>query len=220
MPELSDIFDTKPQAKKEEEVEVIFDENFSYEGYQVVRSEFFAHMREPGITFNNCKVNLNAACLRRLPEVDYVQFLVNPTSKILAVRPCTEDAKDSFLWCNTKPNGKRMPRYITCRIFFAKISELMGWNPEYRYKMVGKIIRSNDDYLIIFDLKATEVFQHVSRKDGTVRASRNPTFPAEWRNQFGLPVEEHKKLLQVNIFDGYTVFGVKDKRDNHSNTTE
>lgn len=216
MAEFSELFETKPK----EEADVIFDENFSYKGYQVVRSEFFAHMREPGITFNNCKVNLNAACLRRLPEVEFVQFLVNPITKILAVRPCTEEAKDSFLWCHRKPDGKRMPRCITCRMFFAKIAELMDWNPEYRYKMVGKIIRSNEDYLIIFDLKATEVFQRVKREDGTVRASRNPTFPAEWRNQFGLPVDEHKKLLQVNIFDGYTVFGVKDRKNSRSNTTE
>lgn len=215
MPELDDVF--KKKEKRSNEIEIIVDENFSYDGYQVVRSEFFAHMREPGITFNNCKVNLNTACIRRLPEVDYVQFLVNPNTKTLVIQPCSEEDKDSFLWCITKPDGKRTPRYITCKVFFAMMAELMDWNPEYRYKMIGKIISKNNNYLIVFDLKSTEVFQHINRKDGTVKPSRNPSFPAEWRNQFGLPVEEHKKLLQVNIFDGYTVFGVKDKRENHKN---
>lgn len=199
-----------------DEGDVIIDENFSYEGYQVVRGEFFAHLREPGISFNDCKVNVNTACIRRLEEVDYVQFLVNPNSKILAVRPCTEDAKDSFKWCYEKKDGKRTPRYISCKMFFAKISELMGWNPNYRYKILGKIIRSESDYLIIFDLTSTEVYEKASRKDGGKTKSRTPIFPAEWRTQFGLPVEEHQKLLQVNIFDGYTVFGVK---DNGSKTT-
>lgn len=32
------------------------DISFSYDGYQVVRSEFFAHISEPSISFNNCKV--------------------------------------------------------------------------------------------------------------------------------------------------------------------
>ena len=54
------------------------EEPFSYDGYQVVRGEFFAHIYEPSITFNNCKVNVNTACLNRLPTVSYVQFLVNP----------------------------------------------------------------------------------------------------------------------------------------------
>lgn len=216
MPDIDEIMNPEPRPTRNEE-EIIIDENFSYEGYQVVRGEFFAHLREPGITFSNCKVNLNAACLKRLPEVDYVQFLVNPTTQILAVRPCTEEAKDSFLWCHTRVDGKRVPRVITCRMFFAKLSELMDWNPEYRYKIMGKIMKSGDEYLILFDLKSTEVFQRITLTDGRKRTSRTPSFPAEWRNQFGLPVEEHKKLLQVNIFDGYTVFGIKDKKPSQQN---
>ena len=37
-----------------------------------------------------------------------------------------------------------------------------------------------------------------------------PVFPQEWQNQFGLPFEEHRKSLQVNIFDGYAVYGFKE----------
>ena len=36
--------------------------------------------------------------------------------------------------------------------------------------------------------------------------------PAEWKNQFGIPFSEHKKALQVNMFDGYTVFSVKEEK--------
>ena len=68
-------------------------------------------------------------------------------------------------------------------------------------KMIGKIISKNGHYLIVFDLNSTEMFRHATRDEGTNKPSRNPIFPAEWKNQFGLPVEEHKKLLQVNIFD-------------------
>lgn len=193
------------------DAEIFEDENFSYDGYQVVRGEFFAHVYEPSITFNNCKVSLNTACIKKLPTVEYVQILVNPDSMKLVVRPCQEDDKDSFLWCITK-NGKRKPKQITCRMFFAKLVSLMDWNPNYRYKLLGKIIKSDEQYLIIFDLTATETYQRTIKDDGKVRTSRIPTFPAEWQNQFGLPVEEHQKLLQVNIFDGYTVFGIQEKK--------
>lgn len=185
------------------------DENFSYDGYQVVRSEFFSHIYEPSISFNNCKIQFNTACLKKLPTVDFVQFLVNPTTQSLAVRPCLEDDKDSFAWCNTK-NGKRKPRQITGRLFFAKIVSLMGWNPNHRYKLLGKIIRRGDEYLILFDLTATEVYQRISKEGEKPKNSRTPVFPSEWKDQFGLPVEEHRKSLQVNTFDGYTVFSVQD----------
>lgn len=186
------------------------DDNFSYDGYQVVRGEFFAHVYEPSITFNKCKVSLNAACLHRLPDVEYVQILVNKEDKKLAVCPCNEDDKDSFRWCTAK-TGKRKPKQITCRIFFAKIVELMGWNPDYRYKLLGKLIKSGDEYLFVFDLTATEIYMRILREGEKPKTSRTPVFPVEWHNQFGLPVEEHRKLLQVNIFNDFTVFGIQDK---------
>lgn len=186
------------------------DETFSYDGYQVVRGEFFAHMHEPAITFNRCRLSLNTACLNRLPDVKYVQILVNPGERKLAVRPCTEDEKDSFQWRTVK-GTKLRPKQITCRVFFAKIVNMMDWNPDNRYKLLGKLIHSGDDYLYIFDLTATEVYQQVLINGEKPKNSRTPVYPAEWQNQFGLPVEEHQKLLQVNIFNGYTVFGVKDK---------
>ena len=197
-------------AATEPDIEIEQDDTFSYDGYQVVRGEFFAHIYEPSITFNRYKVSLNTACIRKLPNVDYVQILVNPDTLKLAVRPCEEDEKDSFLWCSEK-DGKRKAKQITCRLFFAKIVNLMGWNADYRYKLLGKIIHSGDENLIIFDLTATEIYQRIAKEGEKVKTSRTPIFPAEWQNQFGLPIEEHKKLLQVNIFDGYTVFGLQDK---------
>ncbi|HBI73832.1 MAG TPA: integrase [Ruminococcaceae bacterium] len=185
------------------------DDVFSYDGYQVVRREFFAHVYEPSITFNKCKISVNTACLKRLPNVDYVQILVNPEKKKLAIRASNEDEKDSFLWCTTR-GEKRKPRQIICRMFFAKVIQLMGWNPDYRYKMIGKLIQSGGEYLFIFDLTATEIYQRFLSDGEKAKTSRIPVFPAEWQNQFGLPVEEHRRLLQVNIFDGYTVFGIKD----------
>jgi len=201
-------------------IDAIEDNNFSYDGYQVVRGEYFAHIYEPSITFNRCKVSLNTASIKRLPDVDYVQILVNSEENKLAVRPCSEDEKDSFPWCTSK----RKPKQITCRVFFAKIVDLMDWNPEYRYKLLGKLIKSDNEYLFIFDLTATEIYQRTMQEGEKPKTSRTPVFPAQWQNQFGLPVDEHRKQLQVNIFNGYTVFGIKDKekavQEKHDNVTQ
>lgn len=202
-----------------DDADIIIDNNFSLEGFQVVRGEFFAHMYEPSITFNNCKVTLNTACIKKLPFVNYIQFLVNRDTMKLVVRPCSEEVKDSFLWCTEKA-GKRKPKQITCRVFFAKLVALMKWNPDYRYKMLGKIINNGEEYLIVFDLTATETYQRIIKDGEKPRTSRTPIFPEEWKDQFGLPVEEHKKLLQVNIFDGYTVFGLQNEKEELPNGEE
>ena len=57
------------------------EEVFSYDGYQVVRGEFFAHTFEPSITFCDSKVYVNMACLNRMPDVEYIQILINQQTK-------------------------------------------------------------------------------------------------------------------------------------------
>jgi len=201
----------------DEEAEIITDEDFSYDGYQVVRGEFFAHVQEPSITFNNCRVALNTACIRKLPTVEYVQILVNPETMKLAVRPCNEDDKDSLLWCTTK-NGKRKPKQITCRMFFAKVADMMGWDPENKYRIMGNLLHSNGETLIVFDLSATETYRRIEREGKKPTNSRIPVFPEEWKNQFGLPYSEHQQSMQIDIFDGYAVYTIKDNSKSEKDT--
>ena len=187
--------------------------DFSYDGFQVVRGEFFAHLFEPSITFNKCKVYVNMACIKKLPNVEYVQILVNSEEMKLAIKPCNAEEKDSFLWCTSK----RKPRQISGKIFSGMISDLMNWNPNYRYKLLGKFIKSNGDYLFIFDLKSSEMYERkIDEISGKPKTSRTPIFPAEWKNQFGLPVEEHKKQLQIDLFNGFAIFGLEDKKNTNT----
>lgn len=186
-------------------------ETFDFDGFQVVRREFFAHLNEPSISLTNAKLKVNSTCLAKFPQTEYVQVLVNQTTKILAIRPCQEGDKDSFLWCSLS-KGKRKPKEVTCRLFIAKVISMMDWNPDYRYKILGKLVHANGQFLIAFDLTATEVYQRISGENDKPKMSRTPVYPASWQNQFGLPVNEHRKALQINIFDGYAVYAIKDKK--------
>jgi len=198
----------QPSLKSGDEI-VEVDADFNFDDFQVVRREFFAHMNEPSVSFNNCKFYVNMACLNKFPETTWVQILINRQTKIMALRPCSEGMKDSFEWCTIK--GKRKPKQTTCKLFFAKIVSLMDWNPDYRYKMLGKLIHANGEYLIAFDLTATEVYKRTFVEGAKPKTSRTPVFPAEWQDQFGLPFNEHRQSMQVNIFDGYAVYSIKDE---------
>ena len=157
--------------------------DFNYDGYQVVRREFFAHINEPSVTFNNYKFYVNTACLNRFPQVDYVQVLVNQESRILAIRPCRAEDRDACAGAPTAPadaNRNRSP----ARFFFAKVFSLMDWNLDYRYKLLGRIIHARDEWLIAFDLTATEVYQRVQKDGQKPKSSRTPVFPEGWKTQF------------------------------------
>lgn len=212
------IADAMPEEPAQPEVDVSglkpddFEEksDFDYDGYQVVRREFFAHIAEPSITFCDYKVSVNQACLNKLPNVEYVQMLVNSATKTLALRPCNEFDRDSFPWAT----AKRKPKSTTCKVLFVLLIRLMGWNPDYRYKMLGKLVHSNGEWLYVFDLTAFEVFQRTVLDDGKVKASRKGILPGEWEGQFGLPFAEHQKTLKINTFEGYAVLTVREKRKN------
>ena len=86
----------------------------------------------------------------------------------------------------------------------------MDWNPDYRYKLLGKLIHANGQYMIAFDLTATEVYQRIFPEGAKPKTSRTPVFPAGWQDQFGLPYTEHQQSMQINIFDGYAIYSIKD----------
>ena len=195
---------------------IISDESFSYEGYQVVRGEFFAHLFEPSVTFKDEKVSVNAACLNKLPDIDYVQFLVNPNEKKLAVKPCSEEMKDSFSWAAKNDQGKRKPKQISCKMFFAKVMKLMDWDPRYRYKILGKLIRTKTDILFVFDLTSAETY--IKKRKGSEDTGRKAFYPDDWMNQFGVPVKDHQDLTMVSIFDDYTVFRIDKNEEREGNT--
>lgn len=142
---MNDFSDVPSLSTNDEVVDMGTD--FDFEGFQVVRREFFAHLHEPSVTFNNYKFYVNCACLNKFPEASFVQVLVNQETKIMALRPCVENARDSFAWCGISKK-KRSPRQITCKLFFAKMFSLMDWNPDYRYKLLGRLIHANGKYML------------------------------------------------------------------------
>ena len=190
------------------QLEIIEDDSFSFEDFQVVRGEFFAHVFEPSITLSDSKVYVNTACVKKLPETEYIQLLINKEKKKLVVRPCAEDERDSFRWCSA--TAKRTPKQVTCRPFFAMICEEMGWDPNYRYKFLGKMIRSRGESIFLFDLTAPEIYLREISDEGKVKNSRKPSYPEQWKNQFGIPVSQHAIQTKLNVFDGYTVITIAD----------
>ena len=50
---------------------------FSYDGYQVVRKELFAHLRDPAITIRKDSVTFNTACINGMEDVVYIHMMFN-----------------------------------------------------------------------------------------------------------------------------------------------
>lgn len=199
--------------------------DFSYDGYQVVRRELFAHQREAAAVIRKDSITFNTACIAGLEDAVYVQILVNPDNKRMVVRKCGENDKDALRWCIAKPD-KRKSRKVTGKIFAAKLYDLMDWSTECRYKILGHKIEIAGEYIYIFDLTEHEIYMErkkVEKIEENANASevpvssdekntaekissRKPYYPENWRDSFGLPVDIHKNALEVDSVNGYTSF--------------
>jgi hypothetical protein len=178
--------------------------------YEIVRPEFFAHIKEPALTINVDKMSVNTACVRLMPEVEYVQILVNRTEKKLLLKPCDEIEITGYRWGRTK-NGKRYPSPRTGELFVLTLCELMDWNPDYRYKVLGKVVKAKGQAVIAFDLTSSECFPKVINRDGKKVSSRQSIFAEQWDGKFGPTYSESQRSLEVKTFDNYTVITVNGK---------
>ncbi len=208
----NDLHKNDNQLDSSEETQEDQLEDIELNGFQFVRTEFFAHIHEPSFTFNDGKVGVNTASVRKLPNSEYIQILINKETHMMVIKPCDEFDLFSFQWGQTK-NGKRFPRQVTARLFFMKVCDLMGWNPQHRYKILGKLCRANGQFIIAFNLNDFSTYERTITADGKRKVSRTPVLPAEWKDQFGVPYEEHKKALQINMFDGYALFSLTEKAE-------
>ena len=197
----------KPLSKEEraEAARIAMEAGFSFDGYQVVRREFFSHKFDPTLTIKGNSITFNNACISKLEQVVYVQVLVNPDTEKLVIRPCEEGARDAIRWCVAR-DDKRKSREITCGLFTAKLFEMMGWEQLYRYKLQGTKINYQGEQLYVFDLTSTEIFLPSVKDPENPKAKAKPgktVYRADWRDSFGIPVVEHTMSTQVNLMDGY-----------------
>jgi len=167
-------------------------------GYQVTKAEFFAHLREPSITIWKEKVKFNMACIRRFPGITHIQLLVHPEQKRLIIRPCDTDTPDSLRWVSGGGEKELRNKEMTCRVFAAKLFDLMKWDTAYRYKLLGKPAVSGKEVLFLFKLTDFELFVST-----TVSKRRAPYYPEDWRDYFGTPVEQHEEAYRIDLADGY-----------------
>ena len=213
MPLMKDPVVVIDRDAKAEELE----STFSYSGYQVVRKELFAHLRDPAIVIRTDSITFNTACITGLKDVVYVHVMFNSDLKRIVIRGCNENDRDALRWCVVKPD-KRKSRKMTCKLFAELIYKEMGWDSECRYKMLGYKISFDGETLYVFDLLVPEIFHESQKnKEGEsapkaqemkLTETRKGFYRDDIAGTFGVPVEEHLKESEIRQMDGYVSMGI------------
>lgn len=161
---------------------------FDLEGYQVVRGQFMTTRSEcPSIAVTNNKISFNVPCMRKFAEVPYIQLLLHPSERKIAIRPCKENAPHSIRW-RPDPSKPVIQKTISCPHFGNALFQIMEWNPDYLYRIRGTWTARGMDQIIVFNLSnaVPAAFLEAETEEGdAVKRRRVALCPEEWNDSFG-----------------------------------
>ena len=220
----------KEELSAREQRTAELEQSFSYDGYQIVRKELFAHLRDPAITIRKDSVTFNTACIEGLEDVVYIHMMFNRELKRIVVEGCDENDKDALRWCIAKPD-KRKSRKMVGKPFSELVYREMGWDENCRYKILGYRIQFEGKTLYVFDLTVPEIFHERKIRKKNEQASqevaempnedaqnnnaaetevntRKGYYPDDVANTFGVPVEQHRADTEIQQMDGYISVGI------------
>lgn len=165
---------------------------FNLEGYQVVRNQFTQVRYEgPSITISEEKITFNLFCMKKFDDVGFVQLLLHPTERKIAIRPCQESDVHSIRW-RPDPTKQFYPKTLLCQHFGNALYSIMEWNPDFLYKIRGIWAKRLNEQIIVFNLSNAmpAVLVTIDGVENAVKR-RVELCPDEWTDDFGEEFYEH-----------------------------
>ena len=167
---------------------------FDLQGYQVVRGQFLQIRYEgPTLNITNERIAFNKFCMQKFDSVAYVQLLLHPAERKLAIRPCRESDAHSIRW-RPDPEKPLYSKTLNCQHFGNALYSIMKWNPDYTYKVRGTWASRRGEQIIVFNLPNAVPVMLIPADDGGEEAKQKKRItlcPEEWENDFGDEFYEH-----------------------------
>jgi hypothetical protein len=178
-------------------------DRFDFNGFEVVRGEFFSKANCPAVTLKYDSLVLNVRAIRKLDECRFIHILINTSKKLMMIKPCEEDDKNSLQCSRMDKREKVVPRTIRSPIFTARLYKDMNWNIESTIKILGSLLKCKGEKLFVFNLSNAEAYLHLSEpsEDDPKRRKRVPFMPEHWQGSYGQSYEENKKQM-ISTFEG------------------
>ena len=186
--------------------------DFDLRGFEVARSEFFDAQNRPYLSFSEKLMKFSVACARKFDTRNTVELLINPVERKFAVRPTDKSNKNSVIFSHIS-GGKVTPKCISTAAFRSTIYSLMGWNQDYKYRILGTLYEQGSELAYIFNADDSEVFfrsnalpvkdivdsgaENVSIQPFLPSGKRIRAIPKEWAETFGKPFYAHEMSLSA-----------------------
>ena len=188
-----DISNSVRQSNRSKPVSKTAFSAFDLDGYQVVRSQFLQLRYEgPVINISNDRISFNKFCVQKFGSIAYIQLLLHPAERRIAIRPCKKSDAHSIRW-RPDPEKPVYSKTLNCQHFGNALYSIMNWNPDYVYKIRGTWASRSKEQIIVFNLPNAVPATLLPCEDGeTSKAKRRIEFcPESWDGEFGDGFYEH-----------------------------
>jgi len=179
------VCDAAPKPEIPRKAEVIH-----IEGCEIARAQEFGDYGVALTTISPKSFSFNKECTRLLPKTEYVELLIHPIERLLAVRKTTADNRNAIPW---------EAGAVSSAGFMPTLYELCGWCDYWKYRAEAVCLVKRSERVLIFNLSETEtiVCEKPKKKvkpqpdkpnpEEPVQEKRPPqTFkPASWLDNFG-----------------------------------
>ena len=165
-------------------------------GYELVRTQFMTSYGHASVTISPSTMLFNRASIDKMIDAYKIELLLMPTKRLFAVRKAVSSSHYALEWCQKNTENK-LPKIIGGSAFLPTLYKIFGWKRDSSYCVIGKIIRSGNDTVIIFDsndaillipqekLNNSEIETSESDNTTSKRRKKIKAYPSKWADSFG-----------------------------------
>ena len=155
---------------------------FDLQQYEVADPRLFDESHLPAVKLQREYIKFSASCIKRMGIGNYVELLVHPIKKKVAIRPTTKENKYAIHWAVGEKENME-PRQVACKAYIDRIFELFEWKLSDKYKLYGSVYRNADAAACIFSESNSVVYIHESDiySNSTITAEGENVSPSRRR---------------------------------------
>ncbi|NLG05261.1 MAG: recombinase family protein [Clostridia bacterium] len=174
---------------------------FDLRGFEIAHAEFFQTKDKMAVTFSPDSITFGIIGIRKMDNIQYIDILIHPEKKLLAVRKAKKDSKYSYQWAR-QHNGNIVAKTISATSFMPMLYELLSWDTNNKYRATGYKKQKDKDSFLLFDLKDTEIIipssHNMDEELSPLTTGKNSiiAYPAKWAEGFG---EEYYAAMNQNL---------------------
>ena len=167
-----------------------------------VASTLLFNTKQPYMTITKDYIQFNTECIKKLNKVIYVEFLVNPTFKLFALKPSTKESRNAVQWAKIQKNCP-IPKIIRGAAYINTLFDIFALNLSNRYRVRGYIGKFEE--LFVFNMTETEIFlpQDNDEMPEDIEVFKHKknivAYPQRWADSFGDDYYRQGQAKEIQI---------------------